>query len=100
MKNERAIEELLVEMLRNQDRQEEILLQNGQILQSTQSILQSIQAEQQTQLKVYESGFTAILDRFTEFTTEVKGFGEDFKKFTNQEDRIKKLEDIVFSRDT
>lgn len=77
MKNERAIEKLLSEMLRKQDQQ-------------------SVKFD--SMIQTFNTGFDSILKKMDEFTTEVKGLRQDFAQFANHEERIKKLEESVFRK--
>jgi hypothetical protein len=78
------IELLLSEVLRNQDRQTEILQQHTGQLQQV--------------VNTFNIGFEAMLKKMDEFTAEVKGLRQDFAKFADHEDRIRKIEEIIFKK--
>lgn len=84
--NERfsQIETLLSEVLINQDKQTEIL--------------QNQSRQMDTMVKTFNTGFDSILKKMDEFTTEVKGLRQDFQKFADHEERLKKIEEIVFKK--
>jgi hypothetical protein len=66
------IEELLSEVVRNQDKQTGILQQHSQILQQHSGQLEQL-------VKTFNTGFSAMLEKMDQFTSEVKGLRQDFQ---------------------
>ncbi len=78
------IESLLADLLRNQDKQNEILSGHTQRLDSME--------------RTFNTGFNAMLNKMDEFIGEVKGLRSDFQRFADHEERLRKIEAVVFRK--
>lgn len=83
--------EIISEMLIKQDKTIEVLSRIDQRLEK-------IEERQNRSEKAFNTAFEAMLNKMDEFTTEVKGLRQDFQKFADLEDRVKKLEETVFRK--
>jgi ABC-type transporter Mla subunit MlaD len=98
--NERLnqIELLIAEMLRKQDQQSAILKTNSEILSTHTEILNRHSGKLDQLIATFNTGFDAMLRKMDDFTNELRGLRQDFQKFADHEERIRKIEDHLFRK--